>query len=299
MAENEDVKKQWVNRDRVTKAITKDGMFRAAVVQATNTVKTAHSRHELEPLGSLVLGRALMGATLMASFLKGEERVVIVVTGDGPLKSVYAEAIQVGEVRGYVVANPDPNAESKGALGAGLLKVDRMMYGRQDPVTGIVELEKGDITSDMSHYLTQSEQVPSAFVMDVLFDEHDLPKQAVGLLMQAMPGAKPEEVFKVYDTLDYLDRLTEFAEKGYSPEEILRQVMPSECDILGTKAVDFFCRCSMDRFKSILLTLGFEEVSGMQKSGQDELICQYCNEKYHLTDADFTEIKEQLLAKRN
>lgn len=299
MTNNEEIKKKWAERDRVTRAITKDGLFRAAAIHNTVSVQSAHDRHSLDPLRTLVLSRAMAGASLMASFLKGEERVVLMAEGDGEVKTVYAEALQVGEVRGYAVLNKTPAEERTGPLGKGLFKVQRIMYGKQEPVTGIVELHRGDITSDLSHYLTQSEQIPSAFIFDMTFDEQDRPLQSVGLLVQAMPGARPEDIFKVYDNLDYLDRLTEFADKGYSPEDILRAVMPSEIDVLSNTPVDFFCRCSLDRFKSILLTIGYEEVAAMQASGQNELVCQYCSERYYLSEEDFTELKEQLLARRN
>lgn len=298
-SDEQQLKKKWAERDRVTRAITKDGLFRASVIHNPMAVRSAHERHGLDPLRTLMLGRALAGASLMASFLKGEERVVIVAEGDGQVKTVYAEALQVGEVRGYAVNNKAPEEGRQSPIGEGLLKVQRVLYGKQEPVTGIVELQRGDIASDLSHYLTQSEQIPSTFMFDMSFDEHDVPKQSVGLLMQAMPGARPEDIFKVYDTLDYLDRLTEFADKGYTPEDILRQVMPGDIDVLSSTPVDFFCRCSLDRFKSILLTIGYEEVSAMQAEGQNELSCQYCNEKYLLSDEDFTELKEQLLARRN
>lgn len=299
MTNNEEIKKKWAERDRVTRAITKDGLFRAAAIHNTVSVQSAHDRHSLDPLRSLVLARAMAGASLMASFLKGEERVVLMAEGDGEVKTVYAEALQVGEVRGYAVLNKAPAEERTGPLGKGLFKVQRIMYGKQEPVTGIVELHRGDITSDLSHYLTQSEQIPSTFIFDMTFDAQDRPLQSVGLLVQAMPGARPEDIFKVYDNLDYLDRLTEFADKGYSPEDILRAVMPSEIDVLSNTPVDFFCRCSLDRFKSILLTIGYEEVAEMQASGQNELVCQYCSERYYLSEEDFTELKEQLLARRN
>lgn len=295
----ESIRKNWTGRDRVVKAITADGMFRAAVVNSTQTVKTAQQKHQLEPLRAMILARALTGSTLMSSFLKGEERVVVTLDGDGIIGSVYAEALQVGEVRGYcnLKAEPDPSRTSP--LGNGLLKVQRILYGNNEPVTGIVELIRGDVTADLSHYLTQSEQIPSAFAIDCAFDENDQIRQCVGLLVQAMPGARPEDIFKMYDVLDVLERPTEFADKGYSPEEIIRQVLPGEVTILGTSPVDFFCRCSMDRFKSVLLTLGYDEVSAMEKQGHNELICQYCNEHYVLTESDFAVLKEQLLAKRN
>lgn len=293
------VKKAYAERDRVTKCITKDGMFRAACIHNVKTVKTAQERHALEPLRALILARALSGASLMASFLKGEERVALDISGDGLVRRVYAEALQVGEVRGFSTLNADPNPEANSALGKGLLKVQRVLYGKQEPVTGIVELRRGDITSDLSYYLTQSEQIPSAFVLDVDFDSSDNITQSAGLLIQSMPGALPEDIFRVYDTIDYLGKLTQFVNDGFSTEEILRQIMPSDVDMIDTSPVDFFCRCSLERFKGMLLTLGYEEIAGMEKEGHTELVCQYCNNRYNLTEADFVELKTQLLVPRN
>lgn len=295
----DDVKKLWKDRDRVVRGITKDGQFRAAVIRSTNLARTAQDRHGLEPLRSLLLGRALTGASLMASFLKGEERVAISVEGDGPVSFIYAEAIQVGEVRGYAKLNPKAVADAGSAVGNGLVKVQRVLYNKFDPVTGIVEVKRGDVTSDLSYYLTQSEQIPSAFVIDIVYDEHDKIRQAAGLLMQAMPGARPEDIFRVYDTIDYLGSLTQFIDDGFSLEEIMHQVMPSESDITASTPVDFFCRCSIDRFKSALLTLGYDEVDQMHKAGHNELVCQYCSEKYYLAESDFAELKEQLIARSN
>lgn len=296
---NDSVRKKWLERDRVVKAITKSGSLRAAAIHNVTSVQTAQQRHHLEPLRALVLARAITGATLMASFLKGEERVVLTADGNGLVKSVYAEALQLGEVRGFCIANNNAVADQDSPLGTGILKVQRVLYGKHEPITGIVELHRGDITTDLGHYLTQSEQIPSAFVIDTSFNEENVIAQNVGLLVQAMPGARPEEIFKVYDILDVLDRPTEFADKGYSPEDLLRQVLPGEIEVLGSSPVDFFCRCSLDRFKSVLLTLGYEEIVGMQQAGHNELVCQYCNERYLLQDADFTELLEQLLARRN
>lgn len=296
---SDDIKKQWKQRDRVVRAITKDGMFRAAVIHNTKTVQTAQERHHLEPLRSLVLAKALTGVTLMASFLKGEERVVLSLEGDGMVSTVYAEALQVGEVRGYARLNKEPNPEAKSALGEGLIKVQRVLYGNFEPQTGIVELRRGDVSSDLGYYLTQSEQIPSAFIVDVEFGENDEIVTSAGLLVQAMPGAKPEQIFKVYDTLDYLERLSDFIHKGYTPEDILKQIMPGDVDIVGSSPIDFFCRCSLDKFKSMLLTLDYEEILGMEAEKQTELICQYCNAQYNLEAKDFAELKEQLLARRN
>lgn len=297
--EHQKIRKLWAERDRVTRAMTNDGLFRASVIHNTRSVRAAEEKHQLSPITSLVLARALTGASLMASFLKGEERVVITASGDGVVSSIYAEAMSIGEVRGYVTLNQVPNVDRMGPLGEGLLKVQRVLYGEYEPVMGVVQLRRGDVTSDLSHYLTQSEQIPSVFVIDVDYDANNTIRECAGLLIQAMPGAKPEDLFAVYDTIDYLDRLTSFIDRGFSTEDILRHVMPGEITVVSSSPVDYFCRCSHDKFKSVLLTLGLDEVRSMRASQQNELVCQYCSSKYYLSEQDFSEMEERLQASRN
>ena len=124
-------------------------------------------------------------------------------------------------------------------------------------------------------------------------------RQSVGLLVQAMPGAKDVDIFKVYDAVDYLGRMTEYTDNGYTPEQILRQILPSDIDIVASAPVDFFCRCSKDRYKAALLTLGLEEIIGMKKDDHREMVCQYCSSKYVLTDDDFQELITSLTAQSN
>lgn len=295
---NEQVKQQWEHRDRVSKAISEDGLFRAAIIHNSVVTRTAQQRHQLDPVRALLLARALTGASLIASFLKGEERVSLAIESNGQVKHIYAEALQLGEVRGYATMHANP-VEAERPLGDGMLRVQRVLYGKREPVTGIVELRRGDVTSDLGYYLTQSEQIPSAVVVDVSFNKQDVIQHSVGLIVQALPGARPEDIFKVYDTIDYLDRLAGFVERRYTTEEMMQQIFPFPMTHLGSTAVDFFCRCSLDRFKSVLLTLGYDEVMSMRDEGQNELVCQYCNEKYYLTEQDFESLREQLLARRN
>ena len=296
---NEDVKKLWSQRDRVTRVMTKDGTFRAALIHNPKTVRTAQERHGLDPVSSLILARMITGASLLASYLKGEERVILTAEGDGLIRTVCAEAMQIGEVRGFISQNKAPVEGRDTPLGKGLLRVQRVVYGEYEPVTGIVELRRGDITSDLSYYLTQSEQIPSAFVIDVAYDSDDLIRQSVGLLVQAMPGAKDVDIFSVYDAVDYLGRMTEYTDNGYTPEQILRQIMPSDIDVVASAPVDFFCRCSKDRYKSALLTLGLAEVVGMQQDDHREMVCQFCSERYTLSDEDFDQMIAALQAQSN
>ncbi|HYF04096.1 MAG TPA: Hsp33 family molecular chaperone HslO [Patescibacteria group bacterium] len=298
-----ELKKKFLKRDRVLRVITKDGKFRAAAIKNTEIARIAQQRHALDPLAATLLARLMSGASLMSSFLKGEERITIETDSTGVIKLLFAESLQVGEVRGFVRYAKDagerPVATIGDALGIGLLKVSKVQYNQPEPTTGIVQLIKGDISTDLAYYLRQSEQIPSAVVLDVDVDDSGKIAHSAGLLVQAMPGATEAEVKKIMDSIRELPSLAELLGTGYNPEEILRQALPMEFDVTSSTPIDFYCRCSLDRFKEMLMTLGISEIEDMQKQGQNELICQYCNEHYYLSENDFDVMLAETRARTN
>lgn len=53
------------NNDYLVKSMTKDGMFRAYAVRATNLVEKAHEIHDTWSASSAALGRTLIGTLLL------------------------------------------------------------------------------------------------------------------------------------------------------------------------------------------------------------------------------------------
>ena len=78
-------KKEFEFKDRLIKGISKDGHFKISVIKTTDLVKEAQKRHGLSLLNTVILGRALTATMLMASELKGEERIRLRMEGDGPI----------------------------------------------------------------------------------------------------------------------------------------------------------------------------------------------------------------------
>jgi len=293
-----ELKQKFRTRDRVVHAMTADGTIRAATAVTTETAHTAQQRHQLDAVGAVLLARAVSAASMMASFLKGEERVIVEAKGSGFIRTVYAEALQVGEVRGYVEYNPRTNGHAA-PLGAGILQVRKVLYDKAEPITGIVELCTGNITTDLAHYFWQSEQIPAGVRLDVTLDDHQSVECSAGIIVQALPGAAPDTVRTIYDFLRQIGSLCELVKSGYNAEEITRQTLPGEVVIFRTTPVDFFCRCSKERFKEMLLSLGAEEIIHMRRDHHNELVCQYCGERYYLTEQDFEELLGHLRASNN
>lgn len=68
----------------------------------TDTVETARVRHDLWPVATAALGRAMTGAILLAGDFKNHENVSLRIKGDGPLGVVHVDAFSDNTVRGYV-----------------------------------------------------------------------------------------------------------------------------------------------------------------------------------------------------
>jgi molecular chaperone Hsp33 len=287
------------------RALTDDGFFRIAATRMTTTVRTAQEKHHLSPLAAVLLGRAMAGASLMSIFLESEERIILDFSGNGPAEKVYAESLQLGEVRGYV-QNPQcvldftqPDISLGDGLGVGLMRVSRVLYSQYEPITGIVELQKGDISTDLAYYLTQSEQIPTALLLDVSINAEGMVEQAGGLMVQAMPGAPEHRVLTMHESLKNIENLSAMLSSGYTPSEMLDIISERPLTETDNTPVDFFCRCSLERFKTTLTTLGSTEIREMQEQNQRELVCRYCNNHYNLTDGDFEDILERLQANNN
>jgi len=292
------LKQKFRNRDRVVHAVACGKSVRAAVVVSTVTAQNAQLRHRLDPVGAVLLARAMSAAAAMASFLKGEERVIIEAHGSGFIRTVYAEALQLGEVRGFVEYNAPVNGNSA-PLGHGMIQVRKVLYNKAEPITGIVELQAGNITTDLAHYFWQSEQIPTGVRLDVTLSDDRTIECSAGIIVQALPGADAGQLRQIYRFLDGIGSLCELVRAGYNAEEIARQTLPADIEIFSSTPVDFFCRCSKERFKELLLGIGEEDLLSMRQEGQNELVCQYCGAKYYLTDRDFDELLEQLRASRN
>ncbi|MBR9918341.1 Hsp33 family molecular chaperone HslO [bacterium] len=298
-------KKEFEFKDRLIKGISKDGHFKISVVKTTELVKEARERHDLSLLNTVILGRALTATMLMASELKGEERIRLRMEGNGPIGFLVAEANSLGEVRGYV-ANPsaeldytDSSTTFGQGLGLGVLTFSKTLYNEAEPRTSTIQLINGDVTSDIAHYLTQSEQVDSALILDVGMDENGEVTEAGGLLIQKLPDAPDGQIDMLQERLSSFPAVHKFFEDGQYIDDVMHKVMsPIKVKELSRQLVDFFCRCSKDRFLNALSMLNYDDLKEMKGESQ-EIVCQYCNNREEISKEEIAELITSAKAKMN
>lgn len=292
-------------KDRIIKGITTDGHFRIAVVKTTDVIKEARKRHQLSLLSTVMLGKAMTAAMLMASELKKEERIQLRMDGNGPLKTIVAEANSLGEIRGYV-GNPeaeldysDPTITIGDGIGLGILNFTKVLYNEAEPRTSAIQLINGDVNSDVAHYLAQSEQIPSAVMLDIGIDEDGRITEAGGLLLQRLPGAPEGQIDMLQERLASFPPIDQLLEDGQYIDTIMeKSISPIKVKELARQPVDFFCRCSKERFIDALAMLGYDDLKEMEGESQ-EIVCHYCNNREEISKEEIAQLIAEAQAKLN
>ncbi len=298
-------KEDFIQKDRLIKGINNDGHLKISVVKTTDVVKAAQKKHDLSLLNTVLLGRALTGTMLMASELKGEERIKMRIEGKGPVSLLVTEANRVGEVRGYV-QNPQaeldysqPDVSLSDGLGVGIMTLTKTLYNEAEPRHSSIELVKGNITDDLAYYMVQSEQIPSAVLLDVGINENGEITEAGGLMIQRMPNAPEGTIEELQEKMLQFDNISELLANGHYIDDIMEKAMdPMDVKELDRQPVDFFCRCTRERFINALAMLGVEDLKEISDEGQ-ELVCHFCNEHYNVTQEEIEDLLVQTKAKMN
>lgn len=298
-------KEDFAQKDRLIKGISDDGAIKISVVKTTDVIKTARRKHNLSLLNTVLLGRALTATMLIASELKGEERIQMRIEGKGPVGLLVAEANRVGEIRGYV-QHPEaeldynnPDTDLSDGLGVGVLSVRKTLYNEAEPRTSSIELVQGNITDDVAYYMLQSEQIPSAILLDVGLDSEGQITEAGGVLVQRMPDAPEGFIENLQEKMLQFDSISRLLADGLYIDDIMEKVMaPHTVKELDRQPVDFFCRCTRKRFVNALAMLGPDDLKEISDEGQ-ELVCHFCNEQYQVSKHEIQELFMQTKAKMN
>ena len=275
-------------RDIVLKGSAAGGTVRALAAVTTGVVEEARRRHGTLPTATAALGRALTAGLLLGGTMKDEERLSLEFAGNGPLRRVMITTTGTGQVRGYVArpATHLPPRNGKldvgGAIGKGLLCVIRTQPWNKEPYRSIMQLVSGEIANDVAHYLTASEQIPSAVGLGVFVEREGGVSAAGGFLVQVLSGASEEMIGLVERNVARLPPVTTLIREGAGPPEILAAVLAGlDVRALAEEPVRFACPCTRERVYGALLLLGPEELQDMiTREGQAEVTCEFCAERY-------------------
>ena len=294
--------------DQLIRATAAEGGIRAVGVITTRLTEEARMRHKLSSEATAALGRTMAGGLLLVSSMKREgSRVNIRVKGNGPLGGILVDAGLDGTVRGYV-DNPfvelPPNERGKLDVG-GVVGREGYLYVVRDvgygyPYSSTVELVSGEIGDDITHYLVNSEQTPSALLLGVLVGTEGV-RASGGLLLQVLPKAARDEA--LVQTLEERAQiiqqtgLTSLLKAGTTLPEIFEQLLGDMGLVIlpEIQMIRFHCGCSFDRMLGALKILGEAELQDMiEKDDGAEATCHFCGEVYQASSDELAQLIEDL-----
>lgn len=291
--------KEKMTNQRVHRFLADDLSVRISAVDATEVVEHMRSIQNTLPLSTVAVGRAMVGALLMASHLKGEQEVALDFQVNGPLQRVYAQASVNGGVRGFVL-EPNVNVEAgatilsiRNAMGIGLLTVSSHIPHQEMPHRGVVHLVSSEIGEDIAHYYQQSYQIPTLVSLGVHLDTYGRVNAAGGILVELLPDASLEVIDILEKNLSVAEGISQQILQGADVAELVRKLtvgLPIK-ELDHPYPIHYSCACSKDRVLRSLSLLGEEEIAlAIETKETISTQCQMCGTWYHVNVADLEEL---------
>lgn len=290
--------------DEIVRAITGDGLVKAAAVTGRDIVERARNIHKLLPMATAALGRTLMGASMMGDMLKEEKgALTLQIKGGGPLGTILAVSDHRGNVRGYV-QNPQVELmeQRPGKLDVGAaVGLDGTLtvikdIGLKEPYVGSIGLFSGEIADDLAMYFVESEQIPTACALGVLVGLDQSVTAAGGYLIQLLPGAGEDMIEKIEAGVRAIGPVSAALAGGLDGEGLLRAVLKDfDLEVLEKHPVEYRCCCSRDRVSRALISMGRKELSALiQEQDRAELTCQFCDQVYQFSREELEQLLEEM-----
>ncbi len=260
----------------------------AVAAVTTALVEEARCRHGASPTATAALGRLLTGGVLLSTLLKEPaHRLLLQISGRGPVRKIVVEADGAGRVRGYL-GQPVVNVPSRQgkldvgrAVGKGILHVIKDV-GLPEPASGTVPLVSGEIAEDLAAYLAQSEQIPSAVSVGVFVSPDYMITAAGGFLVQMLATVPEALVSHIERALAAVPPVTTMVHEGWKPYDMLQQALNGlPLEVVRQATPVWYCRCSRQRVVSALIALGARQLRQLIAEEETTSVrCEFCTTEY-------------------
>lgn len=291
------------NSDRIVKFLAYNGRISIVCARTTNLVEKARITHDLSPVATAALGRALTISSIMSSNMKNkEDRLTVQIKGNGPLGGIVIVGNNEPKVKGYVInprvdipLNKNGKLNVGGAIGKdGFLNVIKNI-GLKDPFTGMVPLISGEIAEDFTNYFATSEQTNTAVALGVLVDSNGV-KLSGGYVVTPMPDATEDDLFILENRIKEAKPISQMLD-GMTLEEIAIDITGDEnVQIIEDDIIPIYeCDCTKEKIERGLIAIGKKELEDIINTQENiETVCHFCNKKYNFNKEELLEILNKI-----
>jgi molecular chaperone Hsp33 len=280
------------NNDRIIRMLAYNGRVSIICANTTNLVEKARLTHDLSPVATAALGRALTVTSMMAVNMKNEnDKLTVQIKGNGPLGGMVIISNNFPKLKGYV-NNPIVDLPLKngkldvgGAIGNdGYLNIIKDI-GLKEPYIGMVPLVSGEIAEDFASYFATSEQTNTAVNLGVLVGSNGV-KASGGYIITPMPDATEDDLFILENRIREAKPISQMLDENMSLLDIAKDVTGDvNVKVLEENIMPIYeCDCSKEKIEKGLISLGKDELQDIINTQiKIETVCHFCNEKYTFT----------------
>lgn len=290
--------------DKIVKFLAYNERISVICADTTELVEKSRQIHNLSPVATAAFGRLLTISCIMGSEMKSsKDKLTIQLKGDGQIGMMVTVTDSFPQVKGYVSnpfldipLNEDKKLDVGGAVGqTGFINVIKDL-GLKEPYKAISPLVSGEIAEDFANYFVNSEQRQCAVALGVLVNKDGI-KSSGGYLIDPMPDATQEDIFKVEQSIFKAGAISKMLDNNLSLEEIAKKITGDEnVKIIEDNITPIYnCDCSKENMKRALSTIGKEELKSIiENDKKAELVCHFCNKKYKFSEEELLEILDHI-----
>ena len=298
-------------RDFVQSFLLSDGLFRGNVVRTEKVVREIVCRHNYPEVVSYLVAETTVLASLISSTLKYDGVFTLQIHGDGAVSTLVTDISGGVGLRSYARYDTDKvgklsleEVKERGIvpslLQSGYVSFTVDFFDGSERYQGVVELDGRSIADSVLQYFNKSEQVNTVLKTAVDLSKGISNIKASGIILQQIPmtGGRgnmfdrtEEEAEEEWNTNVIL--LSSLKNEELLNEDIIVQhllyMLYNEQDIriFDEKPLNFSCRCSKERIKAVLASFSEHDFKEVFKDGFTEVTCEFCGQKYKLTELDF------------
>ncbi len=268
--------------DGVRRFMMPDGAFRFLVAHTTAMVGEAARHAQTAPEVTSLYGDLLTGTLLLELAQAPIDRIQCSLSHSGTVGSLLADVWPGGFVRGRV---EHPRAEHGPYLDlqrGGLLQVSRQPARGGDLYQSAVPIPPGDssVAESLQRYCLESEQVLTFYALVTIPDPQGGIERAAGLIIQALPDARREDLAALTRCLERA-RFEDLVAAGDHPyDATLALFRDLSLHHLGDDPVTYRCRCSVDVAVDAVRLLGAEAIAAIREGATESVTCEFCQTVY-------------------
>ena len=148
----------------------------------------------------------------------------------------------------------------------------------------------GNIVDDMSHYFKQSEQTPSWFSVNIVFNEKNEIVLSRGFMAQLLPGAPVHFIHKIRNVISDQQSYLIDPENSKTFKELPYSIF-EDIEIVGIEPLRLFCGCSKEILYPMLFALDKEELANAYENNSPmEIVCNICEKKYTFDSSEYASL---------